>query len=77
MTSGMGGTIESQVNKGGTDLLQGYRGAYYLAVGLDGLGIFLATCLIISWRATQRAKSRQVTDKPSTQSDGKEEGVPG
>jgi MFS family permease len=55
---GMAGTVESHVNSGGTHLLQGYRGAWYLAIGLDVLGIFLAILLILSWRATAKSKAR-------------------
>lgn len=55
---GMAGTVESHVNNGGKDVLLGYRGAWYLGIGLDGLGIMMAVLLIISWRATMRAKER-------------------
>ncbi len=55
---GMAGTVESQVNKGGKDTLAGYRGAWYLGIGLDCLGICLACCLIVSWRATIKAREK-------------------
>lgn len=55
---GMAGTVESQVNDGGKNLLKGYRGAWYLGIGLDVLGICLACCLILSWKATVKAKLR-------------------
>ncbi len=55
---GMAGTVESHVNKGGKDMLAGYRGAWYLGIGLDGLGICLALCLILSWRATAKSKEK-------------------
>lgn len=55
---GIAGTVESQVNDGGRDLLRGYRGAWYVGIGLDGLGIFLACCLILSWRSTMKAKAK-------------------
>lgn len=57
---GMAGTVEAHVSGG--DLLQGYRGAWYLAIGLDVLGILLAICLVISWRSHELAKS-QTQDK--------------
>jgi len=38
---GFAGTVEVQVNDGGKDLLRGYRGAWYLAIGLSGLGTVL------------------------------------
>lgn len=62
---GIAGTVESQVNDGGKKLLDGYRGAWYVGIGLDGLGILLAICLVVSWRATIREKERaKATEKP-------------
>jgi len=55
---GMAGTVETHVNSGGTKRLQGYRGAFYLGIGLDALGILLSLCLVVSWRATAKAKAR-------------------
>ncbi|KAI1610243.1 MFS transporter [Exophiala viscosa] len=53
---GMAGTVEAHVNDGGKDRLKGYRGAWYLGIGLDALGFLMAIGLIFSWRATQKAK---------------------
>lgn len=53
---GMAGTVESQVSRG--DTLRGYRGAWYLAIGLDGLGIACAIALVLAWRSTAKAKQR-------------------
>lgn len=39
---GMAGTVEGQVNNSGRDILQGYRGAFYLGVSLSALGVALA-----------------------------------
>ncbi|SCU93366.1 LADA_0G02696g1_1 [Lachancea dasiensis] len=39
---GFAGTIESRVNDGGQDVLSGYRGAWYMGVGLSGLGVCVA-----------------------------------
>jgi len=55
---GIAGTVESQVNDGGRNLLQGYRGAWYVGIGLDGVGILLACCLILSWKSTVKAKEQ-------------------
>ena len=38
---GFGAIVETSLNKGGTDLLRGYRGAWYLGVGLAASGIIL------------------------------------
>lgn len=42
---GFAGTVESHINNGGktpADVLKGYRGASYMAIGLGGLGIGLS-----------------------------------
>ncbi|QLG70987.1 hypothetical protein HG535_0B00240 [Zygotorulaspora mrakii] len=39
---GFAGTIESQVNDGGSNPLKGYRGSWYMGIGLGGLGIVIA-----------------------------------
>jgi len=61
---GIAGTVEGQVNDGGRDLLAGYRGAWYVGMGLDSLGIVLACALILSWRATTKAREKaELKDK--------------
>ncbi|CAF1393272.1 unnamed protein product [Didymodactylos carnosus] len=39
---GIAGTVESQINKSGRDVLRGYRSALYAGIGLSGLGIIVA-----------------------------------
>ena len=53
---GMAGTVDVHVNSGGAKPLQGYRGAWYLGIGFDTMGILCAICLIISWRSASKAK---------------------
>ena len=53
---GMAGTVEVHVNSNGENLLAGCRGAWYLGIGFDVLGCILAVALVISWRATTKAK---------------------
>jgi MFS family permease len=60
---GMAGTVEVHVNSNGANLLDGYRGAWYLGIGLDFLGVVLAVCLIFSWRATTKAKETAQREK--------------
>lgn len=64
---GIAGTVDSQVNGGGTKVLLGYRSAWYVGIGLDSLGIFLAICLIFSWRATIKQRERE---QVNTQKEG-------
>ena len=44
---GIAGTVESQVNKDGSDTLKGYRSAWYTGIGLSGMGIVLSTLYVI------------------------------
>ena len=44
---GMAGTVEGHVNRGGLDVLRGYRGAWYLGVGLGVLGMAVSVCFIL------------------------------
>lgn len=44
---GIAGTIESNVNHNGQDVLLGYRGAWWFGIGLDGLA--LVTCAYFIW----------------------------
>jgi hypothetical protein len=60
---GLRGTVEVHVNNGGKGLLRGYRGAWYLAIGLSGLGIVLA----MFYGLQEHRKSRK-TKKDATNS---------
>lgn len=42
LSLGIAGTVESNVNGGGSDILRGYHGALYLGMGLSGCGLVLA-----------------------------------
>jgi hypothetical protein len=44
---GMAGTVEKHVNNGGLDVLKGYRGAWYLGIGLGAVGIAVSVCFIL------------------------------
>ena len=43
----MAGTVEAHVNRGGHDVLRGYRGAWYLGIGLGSLGMLVSVCFIL------------------------------
>jgi len=55
---GIAGTIETNTNSGGTNILAGYRGAQYFGLGLGGLGLTLAIAFLLQSliRAGQRAR---------------------
>ncbi|EFY94569.1 major facilitator superfamily transporter [Metarhizium robertsii ARSEF 23] len=39
---GFAGTVDSQVSDGGKNVLRGYRGAFYMGIGLSSLGVVVA-----------------------------------
>ena len=54
---GFAGTVESNVNRGGSDVLRGYRGALYLGIGFAGLGMLVSILFMgVSWRRYRRQK---------------------
>jgi MFS family permease len=56
---GFAGTVEVHTNDSGKDLLRGYRGALYLAIGLSGLGVVLS---IFYWLHERRKSRKTKTD---------------
>lgn len=53
---GFAGTIESRVNDGGEHILKGYRGAWYMGIGLAGLGI----CVSVLFGGSQLRERKRV-----------------
>ncbi|CAJ2510089.1 Uu.00g059890.m01.CDS01 [Anthostomella pinea] len=54
---GIAGTVEFHVNNGGTtpgDILRGYRGAWYVGIGLGIVGLVVS--LIFAWKFSRRQK---------------------
>ncbi|KAI2602551.1 MFS general substrate transporter [Hypoxylon sp. NC1633] len=50
---GFAGTVETQVNNGGknpADILKGYRGAFYMGMGLAGLGVTVCLAFLVKSR---------------------------
>jgi MFS family permease len=47
---GFAGTIETHTNRGGEDLLRGFRGALYFGIGVAALGILCSVGFIVSHR---------------------------
>ncbi|OTB06757.1 hypothetical protein M426DRAFT_72009 [Hypoxylon sp. CI-4A] len=57
---GVAGTVELRVNNGGQtaeDILKGYRGAWYVAIGLGVVGLFL--CSIFTWKFSKRQRGME------------------
>ncbi|KAL1306673.1 hypothetical protein AAFC00_005345 [Neodothiora populina] len=57
---GFAGTLEANVNHGGVtnaDKLRGYRGAWYLAIGLSGFGMILSVCYLLKDLHRSRASA--------------------
>ena len=70
LSLGFAGTIESHVDRGGTtpaDVLRGYRGAWYMAIGLAGFGLFLSVVFVIKgyWR-DRRVQGQNGRDEKSS-----------
>ncbi|MCJ1310874.1 hypothetical protein MMC25_004542 [Agyrium rufum] len=61
---GLAGTVESHVNRQGTDLLRGYRGAWYLGIGLSGMGMALAFTFVAAGyiRTSRKERSEEVME---------------
>ncbi|KAI8960424.1 major facilitator superfamily-domain-containing protein [Daldinia sp. FL1419] len=60
---GFAGTVETQVNKGGetpADILKGYRGAYYMGIGLASLGLLVCVAFVTKSRSRRNATSEDV-----------------
>lgn len=61
---GFAGTIEYRVNNGGTtqaDILKGFRGAFYLGIGLAGLGCLI--CFAFLLKSRRNGKKQQAAEK--------------
>jgi hypothetical protein len=60
---GVSGTIEGHVNDGGKDVLRGYRGAWYLGIGLAGSGVILSLLFgLDNWRKSRRERRVDVKE---------------
>lgn len=57
---GIGGTVERNVNKAGSDALKGYRAALYLAIGAASLGVFISGIFMIEKMCKKRKASSAV-----------------
>ncbi|KAI0127744.1 major facilitator superfamily domain-containing protein [Xylariales sp. AK1849] len=61
---GFAGTVEYRVNNGGRtpeDMLKGYRGAYYMGMGISGLGI--AVCVAFLFKTQRRSRPSAAQEK--------------
>ncbi|SMQ53023.1 unnamed protein product [Zymoseptoria tritici ST99CH_3D7] len=77
---GFAGTVERNLNPDGTMLLKGYRGAFYLGIGLAVLGLVIAASFWVSdlVNAKGRAKKDSSTESGSEKGQviGSAEGCP-
>ncbi|KAJ4393237.1 multidrug-resistance type transporter aminotriazole resistance [Gnomoniopsis smithogilvyi] len=58
---GIAGTVEYQINNGGTtqaEKLKGYRGSYYLGIGIAGLGVVICSIYLIKSKKDARKKQQ-------------------
>lgn len=61
---GMGTTVESQVNKDGTNKLKGYRSAVYLGIGLAGLGVIVSLFNLLETVLRKHREKKAKKEKP-------------
>ena len=52
---GLAGLVEMRINPNGTKLLEGYRAAWYVGIGMGGLGMAVALVAVFAERADERA----------------------
>ncbi|KAL3424697.1 Drug resistance protein [Phlyctema vagabunda] len=57
---GIAGLAESKLNDEGRNLLKGYRVAWYVAIGLAGMGILIATLFVILTRIRPEKKEKVI-----------------
>lgn len=51
---GLAGLVEMRINPDGTKLLEGYRAAWYVGIGMGGLGMTVALAAVWTERAEQK-----------------------
>ena len=69
---GFAGTVESHVNHGGTnpeDVLMGFRGAWYFAIGISGFGLFLSLVFLAKGYLKDGRKRKHGDDAPDSPRD--------
>jgi MFS family permease len=57
---GLAGLVEMRINPDGTKLLEGYRAAWYLGIGIGGLGMAVALAAVVSERHEQKVVDAKV-----------------
>lgn len=61
---GIAGTVETRENGGGLNVLKGYRSAYYVGIGLAGMGVVTAALFVLLTALDERkARSQSVNEK--------------
>lgn len=61
---GLAGLVEMRINPDGTKLLQGYRAAWYLGIGMGAMGMAVASAAVIAQRFEQKAANATVNEGP-------------
>ena len=73
---GFGGTVEVYTNRGGTDLVRGYRNALYLGIGLSAAACFISLAFIRIHKDEREGwDEKDTTDQQRTPVDSSTEGV--
>lgn len=53
---GLAGLLETRMNPDGTNLIEGYRAAWYLGIGTGSLGIVIALAAVLVERAEKQRR---------------------
>lgn len=70
---GFAGTIETNVNDNGHDLLRGYHGALYCSVGLAGVGLMISVLyMFVSWSRSRNTSPVRKQTEETRSVEGKE-----
>jgi len=64
---GFAGTADSYLNRGGTDMLRGIRGAYYVSLGLASLGVMFGVLFVVMSMTGHLAKHPTGEKSPESQ----------
>ncbi len=63
---GIAATVESHVNKGGTDIVLGYRGAYWLGIGFAAVAFFVVVLFVRDDRFDRTKNAEEVESNKGT-----------
>lgn len=64
---GIAGTVESRINRTGDKTLEGYRSAYYVGIGLAGLGCCVSVLFVLATHFRSKSNAGKDQDSEKTE----------